>query len=574
VGQIDCVFCRKARALCVRSREVPNHLCRLHFVFFLTPLTHLHLMATIVVFGTLDTKGAVHRFLAEFIRRHGHAVLLVDVSLVEAAAGPVDVARGEVLQCAGLTDSDLAADASAAMGKALGVLLAGLFAQKRLAGVISVGGRLGMRLAGEALKALPFGVPSAVVTHVPQVLEELVESGKDVTLFPCSIKPADLNRIVRPVLKRAARALCAMLDFGSVAQWMSDRPLIVASRFGHAQFGFERAERILHRAGYDVVWFTRRGAGEKVMGSVIAGGVVSGVLDLTIGEFAQEVVNGFSGTPSGRLGAAAQRGIAAVVAPGGMDAVDLGKQMPLSETEGVAILEEGASYWRRTSASEGREIGVRLAECLNGFLGPLTVCLPTRGFSKWSGAGQPFHDPGADRALIEAFERHSRKGVRVLRIQANGEDTPFVERCVLALLENIRRRELDSKMLRGLSILRNASEVVVRELGRHLEALSFAAGESVQGPRGEHEGLYCISQGVVEVVLENAPALRLEAGDTFGEQEIVFGKTRSFQMRALEDSEVLFLGGREFEDFCEKHSELEETVAALVRKGPKDTVLR
>jgi hypothetical protein len=221
----------------------------------------------------------------------------------------------------------------------------------------------------------------------------------------------------------------------------------------------------------------------------------------------------------------------------------------------------------RTSLAEGREIGMRLAERLNACLGPLTVCLPLRGMSALSGGGQPFHDPDADRVMFETLEKHLRKGVRVLRIKANGEDTPFVERCVLALLENIRRRKADAGMLRKLTFLKHASEVVVRELSRFLEPFSVGAGETVHAPGGGHEGLYCVSQGAVEVAVENAPLLVLRTGDMYGEQELVFGRTRSVRMRALEDTEMLFLGCREFERFCEDHPELEETIASLVKQA-------
>lgn len=526
-------------------------------------------MATIVVFGTLDTKGAVHQFLAESIRWHGYTVLVVDVSLRCHVTAHADVPRSEVLRRSGLLETHAGADLAkvvSQMGAALGVLLLELFSQRRLVGVVSVGGRIGMRVAAEGLRALPFGVPSVLVTHAPQAVVDLIETGKDVTLFPSVIKPSGLNRIVRPILKRAARALCTMVEFGSVAKWMSDRPLIVASRFGHAQFGFERAQRLLQRAGYDVVLFTRKGAGGKVMEAAITGGLAAGVLDLSTCELADEMVKGGPEAPACRLEAAGRRGIAAVVAPGGLDAVDFGKGDVPSEFEGRLTSKHGEMLLMRTSVAECRKIGEQMAERLNRYLGPVTVCLPLRGVSRLSGAGQVFDAPEAERALIETLEKHLRKGVRVLRVQGNGEDTPFVERCVLALLENIRRREVDFKMLRGLSFLKNASEVVIRELARLLEAFSCEEGELVQPERGEHEGLYCISQGAVDVFIENETALRLEAGDTYGEQELVFGRTRSVQLRAAKDSEVLFLGCREFEAFCENHPELEETIAALLNK--------
>jgi uncharacterized protein (UPF0261 family) len=533
-------------------------------------------MPTIVVFGTLDTKGAVHQFIAEQIQRQGYKALLVDVSLRGEPTVPPDIGRKELLRRAeiegGRTATDLPVPASA-MGLALGRVLRSLFLQKRLAGVLSVGGRIGMQIATEALRQLPFGIPSALVTHVPNHLAGLVESGKDVTVFSCPIKPEGLNRIVRPILKRALRAIVSMVEVGRVARRMSDRPLIAASCMGYSLSGVERVKRMLEREGYDVVCFTRKGAGGRVMESVISAGLAVGVLDLSTAEIAEEVLGGVfdaSGEWGRRLEAAGRRGVAAVVAAGGLDAVSLQNGSIPARFEGRAVLEDGERRLARTNVEECREIGRTIAERLNRYLGPVTVCLPMRGVSALSGAGQSFHDPEADRALADALEGHLRKGIRVLRMKANGEDAPFVERCVVALLENIRRRELDSEMLRRVPFLKNVSEVVVRELARLLEAISLSEGEWLKSSEGGAGGLYCISQGALEVIKEESPVGRLGAGEVYGARELVFGRDgrdRPFQLRALEDSEVLFLGCRAFERFCEDHPELEESIAALLTKG-------
>ncbi len=544
-------------------------IARTGFVF--TPTHSRNVMATIVVFGTLDTKGAVHQFIAERIRRQGHVVLLVDVSLRGRAQVAADLGRSEVLRRAGMEDADFAGEpkqAATFMGRALGVFLLQLFLEKSLDGVVCAGGRLGMQVAAEALRGLPFGFPCVLATHAPDAVAGLIQEGKDVALFSCLIEPAGLNRIVRPLLARAAGALCGMVEFGAVARWMADRPLIVASRFGHSQFAFERAQRILERAGYDVVFFTRKGAGGRVMESVIGSGLVTGVLDLSTADVADAVVGGVSGSVPGRLEAAGRRGIAAVVAPGGVDAVSLERGNIPPAFEGRLMLDQGGqTLLMRSSPSECKEIGRLMAERINRYLGPVTVCLPTRGLSGLSGAGQPFQNPEADRILFETLESHLRKGVRVLRVKTTSEDTPFVETCVLALLENIRRHESDSGMLRGIGFLKDASEVVLREAARLLEPLSFAEGEWVRPPSGEAEGLYCVAQGSLEVLLGEERLERLGAGQRYGERELVFGRTRPVQLRALENCEVLFLGCRAFQKFCEQHPELEEAIADALRKG-------
>ncbi|MFD5314961.1 Tm-1-like ATP-binding domain-containing protein, partial [Streptomyces ardesiacus] len=61
-------------------------------------------MATVVLLGTLDTKGAEYAWLAERLRGHGVDVVTVDVGPLSDAAA--DVTAAEVARAAG---ADLAA---------------------------------------------------------------------------------------------------------------------------------------------------------------------------------------------------------------------------------------------------------------------------------------------------------------------------------------------------------------------------------------------------------------------------------------------------------------------------------
>ncbi|RMI26823.1 Tm-1-like ATP-binding domain-containing protein, partial [Streptomyces triticirhizae] len=65
-------------------------------------------MATVVLIGTLDTKGAEYAWLVERVRAHGVEVPTVDVgTFSDAATGAAaDVPAGEVAEAAG---TDLAA---------------------------------------------------------------------------------------------------------------------------------------------------------------------------------------------------------------------------------------------------------------------------------------------------------------------------------------------------------------------------------------------------------------------------------------------------------------------------------
>src|SRR6185436_12709247 len=102
-------------------------------------------MATIAVLGTMDTKGEEHEFLATEIRKKGHKVLVVDVGTLDPPKLKPDISRQDIAAAA---DVDLAAlvakrdrgEAVAAMSKGAPQLLAKLAGEKKIDGVISLGG--------------------------------------------------------------------------------------------------------------------------------------------------------------------------------------------------------------------------------------------------------------------------------------------------------------------------------------------------------------------------------------------------------------------------------------------------
>src|ERR1041384_1913761 len=109
-------------------------------------------MPTIAILGTLDTKGEEHAYVAGLIRQRGHAVLVIDVGTLEEPKLKPDITRHEVAAAAG---ADLAAlvakrdrgDAVAAMSRGAPIILSKLADERRIDGVISLGGGGGTAIA-------------------------------------------------------------------------------------------------------------------------------------------------------------------------------------------------------------------------------------------------------------------------------------------------------------------------------------------------------------------------------------------------------------------------------------------
>ena len=64
-------------------------------------------MTTVVLVGTLDTKGKEYAFLADRIREHGAQVVLVDAGIVGEPLATPDVTRDDVAAAAGTVGYEL-----------------------------------------------------------------------------------------------------------------------------------------------------------------------------------------------------------------------------------------------------------------------------------------------------------------------------------------------------------------------------------------------------------------------------------------------------------------------------------
>jgi uncharacterized protein (UPF0261 family) len=400
-------------------------------------------MATIAVLGTLDTKGIEHDFLAGRIRARGHQVLLIDVGTLGEPQVKPDVSRAEVALSGGIDLAPIVArqdrgESVTAMTRAAPALVARLAQEKRIQGMISLGGGGGTAIGTAAMRALPIGFPKVMVSTLASGNTAPYVGAKDIVMIPSVVDVAGLNRVSREILARAAGAICGMVE----ADWpkAQDRPVIVASQFGNTTRCIEQARALLEPAAYEVLVFAAVGTGGRTMESLIESGMVAGVLDVTTTEWADELVGGVLSAGPHRLEAAARCGVPAVVAPGCLDMVNFGPpySVPAKFAGRRFYAHNPQVTLMRTNPEECAELGRILAEKLNASTGPVTVLLPLRGISVISAAGQPFHDPAADEALFSTLRRQLRRDIPVFELEVNINDPEFATACVEALLKAIR----------------------------------------------------------------------------------------------------------------------------------------
>ena len=397
-------------------------------------------MPTIAILGTMDTKGDEHAFVADLIQQRGHKVLVIDVGTMGDPRLKPDITRSEVAAAAGADFAQLAAkqdrgESVTAMSRGAPVILAKLAEEKRIDGVISLGGGGGTAIATAAMRALPIGFPKLMVSTLASGNTAPYVGVKDIVMFPSVVDVAGLNRISRQLLARAAGAICGMVE--TQPPVAADKPIIVASQFGNTTPCIEHAKKILEAAGYEVIVFAATGTGGRTMESLVETGLVAGVLDITTTEWADELVGGVLTAGPTRLEAAARRGVPAVVSTGCLDMVNFGPP------ESVPAKFAGRKFYQhnpqvtlmRTTPEECAQLGRVLAEKLNLSTGPVTVLLPLRGGSMISAPGGPFHDPEADSALYASLKSALHPHIPVRELDCAINEPQFAEACASALLD-------------------------------------------------------------------------------------------------------------------------------------------
>ena len=403
-------------------------------------------MKTIAVFGTLDTKGHEHAFVAEAIRARGCHALLIDIGGLGTPQVRADISREQVAEAAKMDLAALAAKRDrgvliAGLARAAPVVLHQLAANGKIHGALSLGGTGGTAIGTAAMRALPLGFPKVMVSTVASGNVAPYVGVKDIVMIPSIVDVAGLNRVSRRVFAQAAGAICGMVaatetDSGAAS---GAKPLIVASMFGNTTKAVDRARQKLEAAGFEVLVFHATGTGGRTMESIIETGLVAGVLDLTTTEWADELVGGVLNAGPTRLEAAARSGVPAIVAPGCLDMVNFGPP------ESVPAKFSGRRFYphnpqvtlMRTTPAECAELGRIIAEKVNLSKGPVTVLLPLRGVSVISEVGGAFHDAAADAALFAAIRNHLRPGIPLRPLDCTINDPEFADACAEELLANI-----------------------------------------------------------------------------------------------------------------------------------------
>lgn len=402
--------------------------------------------------GTLDTKGLEVAFLKGCLEARGHSLVVIDAGIFEPVGISPDIARDEVARAGGAELITLPTqpreEIMATMGRGSGVILRRLYAEKRLEGVLGIGGNQGTAIVCQALRELPWGVPKLVVSTVASSnLRPYVGYSDIAVVFSVADLVGGPNSIVGPILRNAATAMAGMVsEVAETFEEQAEEPLVAITGLGNTHPAVTRAMSVLRSHGCQVVVFHASGAGGSAMERLVAEGRVGAVLELTPHELTEEVVGEgwYQPVEPGRLTAAARAGIPQVVAPGGIEYLCFGPRdsVPKSYRRRPTYYHNAQCANVRASRQELAAVGRTMAERLNHAKGPVAVVLPLKGWSKYGAPGGPLHDAGAQAAFVQPLTRHLRRDIPVHHLALHINDEAFANHCCTLLLDMMASRAI------------------------------------------------------------------------------------------------------------------------------------
>lgn len=398
-------------------------------------------MATVVLLGTLDTKGLEYAYLRERILEQGADVVLVDAGVQGSPLTAPNISREEVARAAGADAAQLAAAgdrgaAVEAMARGAGEVVRRLHLEGRLDGILGLGGSGGTALVTSAMRELPVGVPKLMVSTVASGDTRPYVGATDVTMMYSVVDIAGLNRISERILTNAAAAIVGMAEASTTfTPSANSKPLVGATMFGVTTPCVTAARQRLEELGYEVLVFHATGTGGLSMEALIRDGYVIAALDITTTELADELVGGVFSAGPHRLEAAGQMGIPQVVSLGALDMVNFGPMdtVPSRFKDRRLYRHNPTVTLMRTTSGECAELGRTLARKLNAATGPVTLFVPLKGVSLIAMEGQVFHDPDADEALFTALRDHLDPQVDARWLETDINDPGFARKMADAL---------------------------------------------------------------------------------------------------------------------------------------------
>lgn len=398
-------------------------------------------MPTVVLLGTLDTKGREYGYVKECLIEAGVTPLMVDFGVLGEPPFEPDISASEVAEAGGATlsglrlarlEKDARAAALDTMTSGLIQVLSDLRNGGRCDAVFGLGGSGGSSVISDAMRSLPLGVPKLLLSTMASGNVGGYIGSRDIAIMYSVTDIAGLNRISRSVIRNASFGIAGMAQAGEPRKELG-RPLIAVTMFGITTPGGLHIVEQLEEAGFETVVFHANGSG-RAMEELIDEGLIDGVIEYSLSELTDFVVGGDFHAGPDRLEAAGREGIPQVVVPAGIEVCNFWRdtvQQGYDTSDRKLIVHNALVCAIRINKEESVKLGRLVARKLNLSKGPTAVLVPLNGLDMYEEPPDgPWIDKDKDRALFDAIRLNLRDDILYRELNGYVNDRDFAHAAV------------------------------------------------------------------------------------------------------------------------------------------------
>lgn len=389
---------------------------------------------TILVIGTYDTKSDELHYLSQCITKQGGDVLTMDVSVLGDPPSPTSVSKHDVAKAASASiqqaiDSGDENHAMQIMAHGAATLVRKLHSEKKIDGLIAMGGTMGTDLALDCARALPVGVPKYIISTVaysPLIPADRLSADIQMILWAGGLY--GLNAICKSSLSQAAGAVLGAAR--AVEPPSGSLPVIGMTSLGSSCLSYMKLLKpALEQRGFEVAIFHATGMGGMAFENICAEGGFVAVMDFALPELGNLMVGSVANAGHDRLLNAGRAGIPQLVAPGCLDLIDFAGWQDIpkrfadrpihAHNRLIKSLALNAEERRATA----REVGKRLAASK----APTHFLMPLGGVEEWDKPGGPAHDPEGLAAFTDEVRKSITPHVTTTEVDAHINDHAFAD---------------------------------------------------------------------------------------------------------------------------------------------------
>ncbi len=316
-----------------------------------------------------------------------------------------------------------------------------LIDEKRIHGIIGLGGTQGTTLCTAVMRALPYGFPKVMVSTMASGNVAPWVDTKDITMMFSVADILGLNPVTRKILANAAGAAAGMAQ-SPVEIEPAEKPLVAVTTVGITTRGAMRACEVLREAGFETIVFHAVGPGGRAMEQMMREGIIGAVLDYSTIEVSNHMFHALLDGGPERLTWAGKLGLPQVFAPGAVEVMVYNEPETVPPPFNIRRLVRHSPKITdvRLNGAEMKRVGEEIARRLQSTKDGACFMIPAGGFDSYDVEGGEFWDPDADRAFTDALGANLPPNIEICEMANNIEEHVFAEESARRLIELIHAR--------------------------------------------------------------------------------------------------------------------------------------